>query len=44
MSKRLANPSSPAKSSSACTRRHGFATEGLQRGDLLESEFAPRLL
>ncbi len=24
-------------------RRHGFATEGLQRGDLLESSFAPRL-
>ncbi|MDE2777512.1 MAG: phytanoyl-CoA dioxygenase family protein [Chloroflexota bacterium] len=25
-------------------RRHGFATEGLQRGDLLESSFAPRLI
>ena len=25
-------------------RRHGFATEGLKRGDLLESEFAPRLM
>ena len=25
-------------------RRHGFATEGLTRGDLLESSFAPRLL
>ena len=25
-------------------RRHGFATEGLRRGDLLESSFAPRLL
>ncbi len=24
-------------------RRHGFATEGLKRGDLLESRFAPRL-
>ena len=24
--------------------RHGFATEGLKRGDLLESEFAPRLI
>lgn len=25
-------------------RRHGFATEGLTRGDLLESSFAPRLI
>ncbi len=25
-------------------RRHGFATEGLKRGDLLESGFAPRLI
>lgn len=25
-------------------RRHDFATEGLQRGDLLESSFAPRLI
>ena len=25
-------------------RRHGFATEGLTRGDLLESKFAPRLV
>lgn len=25
-------------------RRHGFATEGLSRGDLLESNFAPRLI
>ena len=25
-------------------RRHGFATVGLQRGDLLESSFAPRLI
>ncbi|MCE2472582.1 MAG: hypothetical protein J4G18_11935 [Anaerolineae bacterium] len=25
-------------------RRHGFATEGLTRGDLLESKFAPRLI
>ncbi len=24
--------------------RHGFATEGLKRGDLLESSFAPRLI
>lgn len=24
--------------------RHGFATQGLRRGDLLESEFAPRLI
>ena len=25
-------------------RRHGFATEGLRRGDVLESSFAPRLI
>ena len=25
-------------------RRHGFATEGLQRGDILQSSFAPRLI
>ncbi len=25
-------------------RRHGFATEGLTRGDLLESNLAPRLV
>ena len=31
-------------SNEAASTRHGFATAGLQRGDLLESNFAPRLL